>query len=126
MRCWRAASLPFTREVSLAGGATSDFTVQRAAEVLSSSAAKLQRAVEELAQKAGLSVSFQVLPESDEAAARRFLAAEASVVVGPAGLAGHPLFVELQQTDLRIVLIESTDRTTEAPGSNSLDQATTR
>ena len=52
----RAASLPFTREVSLAGGAASDFTAQRAARLLGETAAKMQKNIEELASRAGLPV----------------------------------------------------------------------
>lgn len=109
-RWHRAASLPFTREVPLAGGADRDFTVQRAEQLLNETAASLRKTIEQLASRAGLSVAFEVVSEQDEAQAQALLAEEISVVVGPSTLAGHPVLVELRRSDRRLVLIEPGDR----------------
>jgi hypothetical protein len=109
-RWQRAASLPFTREVSLAGGASSDFTAKRAEQLLAATTAQLRERVEELARVAGLSVGFRVLPETDLLQSRTLLSLDASIVVGPSALAEHPLFVELRSSDLRVVLIGSGER----------------
>lgn len=106
-RWQRAASLPFTREVPLAGGADQDFTLQRAEQVLNETATTLRKTVEKLANRAGLSVGFQTLSEEDRETALSFLSSETSVVVGPSTLAGHPVLVELRRSDRQLVLVES-------------------
>lgn len=112
-RWHRAASLPFTREISQSGGSSSDFTLQRAEQLLAATAASLQKNIEELADRAGLSVAFQVLPETDRAQSRTLLSLGASIVIGPSVLEQHPLFVELRRTDLRIVFVAPEDRDNE-------------
>lgn len=106
-RWHRAASLPFTREVPVAGGADRDFTLQRAEQLLDRAAANLRRTIEKLASRAGLSVAFQTLSEQDDEQAQSLLAGEISVVVGPSALAKHPVLVELRRLDRRLVLVES-------------------
>ena len=105
-RWHRAASLPFTREVPMAGGADRDFTLQRAEQLLNESATNLRKTFEKLASRAGLSVVFQTLSEQDPEQAQSLLAGEISVVVGPSALAEHPVLVELRRLDRRLVLIE--------------------
>lgn len=114
-RWQRAASLPFTREVSRAGGSASDFTAQRAEQLLAATAAGLKQHVEELARGAGMSVAFQVLPETDIVQSRTLLSLGASVVVGPSALAKHPVFVELSSSGLRVMLIEPGERDKDQP-----------
>jgi hypothetical protein len=106
-RWHRAASLPFTREVPMAGGAERDFTLQRAEQLLNEAAANLRKAIEKLASSAGLSVAFQTVSELDTEQAQLLLAGEISVVVGPSALAEHPVLAELRRLDRRLVLIES-------------------
>jgi len=105
----RAASLPFTREVSSVGGGSADFTQQRAEQLLAESAAGLRARINRLARKAGRDVAFQVLPESDEALVRNILGQGKSIIVGSRVLAEHPLYVEFTTLARRVVLIESTD-----------------
>lgn len=105
-RWHRAASLPFTREVPLAGGADRDFTLQRAEQLLNEAASNLRKTFEQLASRAGLSVAFQTLSEQDQEQAQSLLTGEISVVVGPSTLAEHPMLVELRRLDRRLVLIE--------------------
>ena len=109
-RWQRAASLPFTREVPASGGAATDFTATRAAELLESAAASLRKAIDELATEAGLAVDFEVLPETDQTSVMTLLTSKSSIVVGPSVLAKHPIFVELQRSNLRVVLIEQGDQ----------------
>lgn len=106
-RWHRAASLPFTREVSVAGGADSDFTVQRAQQLLNDAEDNLRKTIDELASRAGLSVAFETLSEQDEEKAQSLLGGEISAVVGPSALARHPVLVELRRLDRRLVLVES-------------------
>ncbi|MEJ2140660.1 MAG: hypothetical protein P8Y61_14705 [Gammaproteobacteria bacterium] len=114
-RWHRAASLPFTREFPMSGGAETDFTPRRAEQLLNETASRLRRRIEELAVHAGLKFAFQVISEQDPVGARTLLGNEISAVVGPSVLANHPVFVELQCAKRQLVLIESTD-STDNPG----------
>ena len=105
-RWHRAASLPFTREISQVGGSASDFTLQRAEQLLAEKARSLRNSIEERAKSAGLSIAFQVLSETDQARTRTLVDSGASIVVGPAVLAEHPVFLELKRIVKRMVLIE--------------------
>ena len=106
-RWHRAASLPFTREISQVGGSERDFTLQRAEQILDEKAGTLRKSIEERAQRAGLTTVFQVLAETDQARTRTLLASDTNIVVGPAILAQHPVFLELQSIVKRMILIES-------------------
>lgn len=105
-RWHRAASLAFTREFPVSGGADRDFTAQRAEQLLNDAAARLRETIEQLASHAGLSVAFQTWSERDQEQARSLLAGEISVVVGPSTLAEHPVLVELRRLERRLVLVE--------------------
>lgn len=109
-RWQRAASLPFTREISQVGGNARDFTLQRAEQVLDEKAGTLRKSIEKRAERAGLTTAFQVLPETDQAQTRTLLAGETNIVVGPSALAQHPVFLELQSIVKRMILIESDER----------------
>jgi hypothetical protein len=104
----RAASLPFTREVSLAGGKVSDFTLQRAEQLLNHTAERLRKNIEDLAKRAGQPIAFLVLSEQDQVPAKTLISSE-TIVVGPSMLAEHPILMELRRADFRIVLIEQGD-----------------
>lgn len=105
-RWQRAASLPFTREVSTAGGTAADFTLQRAEQLLADSVSRLKTRIDQLAKRTGVPVAFQVMAESDQAQVRTILGAGTSIVVGPSILSEHPVFIELRRLDLRLLLIE--------------------
>ena len=106
-RWHRAASLPFTREVSLTGGSDTDFTPHRADQLLEETAGRLRKRVEELAVNADLEFAFKVISEQDPAATGTLLSSEISAVVGPSVLASHPVFIELQGANRRLVLVET-------------------
>jgi hypothetical protein len=106
-RWHRAASLPFTREISHVGGDASDFTLQRAEQLLAEKAASLRQSIEERAKSAGLAVAFQVLAETDQVRTRTLVDRNDNIVIGPAVLAKHPVFLELKSVVKRMVLIEA-------------------
>jgi hypothetical protein len=112
-RWHRAASLPFTQEISQVGGGASDFTLQRAEQLLAEKAENLRKNIERLAKRADLSVAFQVLPETDQAQTRTLVSGNVNVVVGPAMLARHPVFLELKSAVKRMVFIETGEHRTE-------------
>jgi len=91
-RWYRAASLPFTREISRVSGVTADFTMQRAIEVHEEAIDRTQQQLQQLATEAEHELAFEVLPESDQERIRDLVAGTQCVVIAPA-LADQPLFI---------------------------------
>ena len=102
----RAASLPFTREISKAGS-VADFTLRRAHQLLSETVAAVQKRVEELAAEADRSIEFRVLPESDADLPESFVGPGRNILIAPSLLADRPIYAELSRLDLRIELVEA-------------------
>ena len=105
-RWHRAASLPFTREVSKTGG-SSDFTRQRAEQVYSDTVARLRESVNELASGAGLEIRFEALRESEISGTKRVVEGNENVLIAAADLTEHPVVAELKSLDLRIYFVDS-------------------
>ena len=61
----RAASLPFTREVSRLSGAAADFTARRAEQVDRDAATRAQERIERLAMEANRQLAFEILSERE-------------------------------------------------------------
>jgi len=105
----RAASLPFTREISRIGGAVADFTVQRAEEVNKEAITRTQHRIEQLASKADLALEFEVLPESDQKRIEELVGTGHNVLVAPSFITTQPIYAHLIRLDCRILLIEATE-----------------
>lgn len=105
-RWHRAASLPFTREISRVSGLDADFTLQRAIEVHKEAIDRAQQQLQQLAAESEHELAFEVLPESDQERIRDLVADGQCIVVAPAVLADQPVFKELQELGCRMVLIK--------------------
>jgi len=105
-RWQRAASLPFTREVSKTGSST-NFTRQRADQVLSDTVEHLRKRMNELATGTGLTIHFEALPESEVSGTKRVVEGEENVLIAPADLTEHPVVSELKSLNFRIYFVES-------------------
>ena len=103
----RAASLPFTREISRLRGTDEDFTTQRASEVHKEAIERAQRQLQKLAAEADHEVAFEVLPESDQNRVRDIVTETQTILIVPPGLASRPLFAELAKSGCRIILISA-------------------
>jgi hypothetical protein len=101
----RAASLPFTREISRTGR-VSDFSVRRAEEIHREAIARARSLVAQLADEAEVSSDFEVLPESDATLIRKFLGSQ-NVLVAASHISQRPIYVELTKLDCRILLVEA-------------------
>lgn len=112
-RWHRAASLPFTREISRVSGMDADFTIQRAIELHKEAIDRAQQQLQQLAAESEHELAFEVLPESDRERIRDLVAGVQCVVIAPA-LAGQPVFRELQKLGCRVLLID-----VEHPGTTS-------
>lgn len=106
-RWQRAATLPFTREISRLSGAHADFTLQRASEVHKDTIETVRKELQQLASEASLETAVEVMPESDRDKIRGRLAGSDSTLVVPALLANHPLLKELEALGCRITLVDS-------------------
>lgn len=101
----RAASLPFTREISRTGHVT-EFSTGRAEEVHREAIARVREVVTRLAREADVRSEFAVLPETDAALIREFLGSH-NVLVMPSQFSQRPIYVELCKLDCRILLVEA-------------------
>jgi len=113
-RWHRAASLPFTCEISRVGGAIADFTTQRAEQVSSEAATRAQRRMEDLASEAGLALGFKVLSESDQDRISELVDRTPNILIAPSFITSRPIFAQFRKLDCRIVLIEATEEAVEA------------
>jgi hypothetical protein len=112
-RWHRAASLPFTREISRASGMDADFTLRRARQVHEEAINRTQDRMQELASEADLALIFKVLGESDQQRIRELVAGSQNILIAPSFMTRRPLFAELQKLDCRIVLIETEEEANE-------------
>lgn len=103
----RAASLPFTREVSRTGR-VSDFSLTRAEEIHRKAIERVQEIVARLAAEAEIPSAFEVLPESDVALVRKFVGSR-NVLVAASQISKRPIYFELNKLDCRILLVEARD-----------------
>lgn len=105
----RAASLPFTREISRLSGVDVDFTLQRASEVHKEAIDRAHRQLQKLAAEANRKFAFEVLPENDQDRVRDIVAKTETqtILIVPATLANRPLIAELAKSGCRIVLINA-------------------
>ena len=102
----RAASLPFTREISRLSGTDVDFTSKRASEVHKEAVERAQRQLQQLASDANRKLVFEVLPESNQNKVREIATETRTVLIVPSELADRPIFAELQESGCRVVLIK--------------------
>jgi hypothetical protein len=102
----RAASLPFTCEISRIGGPVADFTLQRAEQINKEAISRMQHRIEQLASKADLALKFEVLPESDLKRIKELVGTGQNVLVAPSFMTTRPIYAHLTRLDCRILLIE--------------------
>lgn len=105
-RWHRAASLPFTREISKTAGTAVDFTLRRAEQLLSDAARQLKNQIDKLASEAERAIAFEVLPESDQVRARGLISAGESVLILPSILHEHPICGEVTGRGVRVLFVE--------------------
>ena len=103
----RAASLPFTREISRLSGAASTFTHLRAEQVREDAAGRARERLERLAREAEVELDFELVSGDEESSAGTFVTVERDILIAPSTLEGKPLFVKLARLHRRVVLVES-------------------
>ena len=102
----RAASLPFTREVSRINGMAAAFTHHRAEQVRADAAVRARRRLERLAEDSGVELEFEVVSEDEDSHVEKLVSVERDILIAPAVLEGKPLFAKLARLHRRVVLVE--------------------
>lgn len=109
-RWHRAASLPFTREISRLGGIYSDFTTQRAEELSRIALGRLRELTKQLAAEAQLNCSIREFTEADDSGIRTLVAGQRSIVVAHSLITTLPSYALLEQLDCQIVFVDAEER----------------
>lgn len=105
----RAATLPFTREVSRLSGRGLDFTPARAAQIDRDVAGHAERELRRLAASTRLKLVFERLAESEAEQVRKFIRVEKDFVIVPDMLRGGRLHAELTRLRCRMLLVDTGD-----------------
>lgn len=108
----RAASLPFTREVSRFGGGARDFTLLRAEQIDKEAVSRAEERLRELATEARIQFTFTVLGEHEATKIGELVASESDVLIASAVLKRRPIYAEIARLKCRILLIDAEDDTT--------------
>lgn len=122
-RWHRAASLPFTREISRVSGTHREFTVQRAAEIDQHIIGRAQSRLRELATNAELQPMFEVLAEHEARQIGNYVRLERDVLVASADVKNRPVYRELTQLRCRTLFVESEEQEPEGAAGNNLTSA---
>lgn len=105
----RAASLPFTEEVSRFGGARSNFTRERAEQVDRDAVERTQGQLRQLAEESKIQFSFEIIGEHEAARIREYVTSDTDVLIVPSFLKGMPIYTELTRLKCRIEVVDSED-----------------
>lgn len=105
-RWHRAASLPFTREVSRVGGGSENFTPKRAQQIDDDAVGQKRRELNDLASKVDLKYEFEVLPEHDAARLQEFVTFEQDVLIAPSFFKSRPIYAELTRLKCQILFVD--------------------
>lgn len=103
----RAASLPFTREISRVGGGVSEFTLQRAEQVDKDAVVRAQGRLRKLAADAKIRFAFEILDEREATRIHELVRSELDVLIAPSVLKARPIYAELSRMKCRILLIDT-------------------
>ena len=104
-RWQRAASLPFTREISTLGGTIVDFTRQRAEELYRESVLGIHRRIKALAAEADLEFEFEELSQQDARRLEELATHDETVLIASAQITREPIYRQISHLRCHIELI---------------------
>lgn len=110
----RAASLPFTEEISRTGGGSINFTLQRAEQVDSDAVTRTQGRLQQLATEAEIQLAFEIIAEHEAIRIHEFVRSESDLIIAPSFFKKRPFYSELSRLKCRILLVDTADATAEA------------
>ena len=103
----RAASLPFTREISRVGGRSSDFTLTRAEQIHRDTITRTRSRLKELAAGSRIKFSFEIITEREPARIHEFVTSESDLLIVPSFLRQRPIYREITRLKCRILLVDT-------------------
>lgn len=103
----RAASLPFTHEISRLSGRRADFTSQRAEQINRDVLGRRQRELEQLAAQKRLTLAFEILSEHRAERIHQLVGRERDIVIAPALFRSRPVYAELSRLKCRVLLVDT-------------------
>ena len=109
----RAASLPFTEEISRASGSSMNFTLRRAEEVHRDVVVRTQDRLQKLAADSEIQFVFEILTEHEATRFHEFVRSESDLLIAPSFLKGRPFYGELARLKCQILLVDADNVTTE-------------
>ena len=108
-RWHRAASLPFTREISRIGRSNVEFTAKRAEQINKDAVDRTRIQLQRLADEAKLHFVFEVLREQQATQLRDLVSVEQDVLIAPSHLTGWPVYAEFTSLNCPILLVDTED-----------------
>jgi len=102
----RAASLPFTREISRVSGARMEFTQQRAEQLHREAIDRARELTKRLAAESNRTFGFEVLSSKDIDRLKDFVAGTGSILIASSPITRLPFFPLISNLDCRIELVE--------------------
>ena len=105
----RAASLPFTQEISRASGSSMNFTLQRAEEVDRDAVTQMQGRLQQLAMDSKIRMAFEILAEHEATRIHEFVRSESDLFIAPSFFKRQPLYSELARLKCRILFVDAND-----------------
>ena len=104
-RWTRAASLPFTREISRLSGGSEVFTARRAAQIVGDMVERAQQRIRELAADRQLQLVFEILDAQEPHRIRDLVRIEHDLLIAPSVLQLWPDFADLARPERRVVFV---------------------
>ncbi len=108
----RAASLPFTCEISRVSGTQMAFTRWRAEQIGRDAAGRVRQRLEQLAAGTELRLIFEFLGAAEAGQVSRLVQVERDLLIAPSALEGQPLFAELAPRHRQVLLVQIEDQDT--------------
>lgn len=105
-RWTRAASLPFTKEISRLSGGSEIFTARRAEQVVGDMVERVQQRIRQLAADRQVRLAFEILHEQEPSRIREFVRIEHDVLIVPSVLRHWPDFADLARPERRVVFVD--------------------
>lgn len=109
----RAASLPFTEEVSRISGGSMNFTLQRAEDVDREAVMRTQGRLQKLATDSEIQLVFEIIAEHEATRIHEFVRSESDLLIAPSFFKGRPFYSELARLKCRTLLVDAKHLTTE-------------
>jgi len=108
-RWYRAASLPFTREISRIGGGNVEFTPKRAEQIDKDVVDRARLQLQRLADEAEVQFVFEVLRDHQTTQLKDLVSVEHDVLIVPSYLRGWPVYAEFARLNCQILLVDTED-----------------